>query len=166
MLMHDREAPLFSITFRSQRLMGFSNLQWKTINTDIPELLQSKFAAFRLKKLLTVCFCIFSPPENMVSRVSRSVHARFTVIDGLLPVIDGLLGVGSRSVHARFTLAILGPWRLTTMNLWWFQPWIPNDKIVRGNTKQQIGYLVDERKYLSWINMSLPAGLLRKFACV
>ena len=36
----------------------------------------------------------------MVSRVSRSVHARFTVIDGLLPVIEGLLGVGSRSVHA------------------------------------------------------------------
>ena len=40
----------------------------------------------------------------MVPRLSRSVHARFTVIDGLLPVIEGLWGVGSRSVHARFTL--------------------------------------------------------------
>ena len=58
--------------------------------------------------------------EKMVPRVSRSVHARFTVIVGLLPVIVGLLPVivgpvharftlGSRSVHARFTLAIRGP---------------------------------------------------------
>ena len=48
--------------------------------------------------------------EKMVPRVSRSVHARFTVIVGLLPVIVGLLPVIVGPVHARFTLAILGPW--------------------------------------------------------
>ena len=46
--------------------------------------------------------------EKMVPRVSRSVHARFTVIVGLLPVIVGLLPVIVGPVHARFTLAILG----------------------------------------------------------
>ena len=47
----------------------------------------------------------------MVPRVSRSVHARFTVIVGLLPVIVGLLPVIVGllpvivgPVHARFTL--------------------------------------------------------------
>ena len=48
--------------------------------------------------------------EKMVPRVSRSVHARFTVIVGLLPVIVGLLPVIVGPVHARFTLAILDPW--------------------------------------------------------
>ena len=47
--------------------------------------------------------------EKMVPRVSRSVHARLTVIVGLLPVIVGLLPVIVGPVHARFTLAILGP---------------------------------------------------------
>ena len=42
--------------------------------------------------------------EKMVPRVSRSVHARFTVIVGLLPVIVGLLPVIVGPVHARFTL--------------------------------------------------------------
>ena len=42
--------------------------------------------------------------EKMVPRVSRSVHARFTVIVGLLLVIVGLLPVIVGPVHARFTL--------------------------------------------------------------
>ena len=52
LLMHDWKAPFFSITFRSQPLMGFSNLQSKATKTDIPKLLQSKFVAFPPKKLL------------------------------------------------------------------------------------------------------------------
>ena len=44
------ESNIFSITFRSQPLMGLSNLQWKATKTDIPELLQSKFVAVSLKK--------------------------------------------------------------------------------------------------------------------
>ena len=54
LLMHDWKAPFFSITFRSQPLMGFSKLQWKATKTDIAELLQSKFLAVSLKKLLMI----------------------------------------------------------------------------------------------------------------
>ena len=74
--------------------------------THILEHMQSQFVAVPLKKLLLI---FFSPPKKRVPRVSRSVHARFTVIEGLLPVIEGLFGVGSRSVHARFTLVFFGP---------------------------------------------------------
>ena len=80
--------------------------------------LRLTFGAVPLKKLHVILH--FAPAEKVVPRISRSVHAWFTVIDGLLPVIEGLLGVasrsvharftlGSRSVHARFTLALLGP---------------------------------------------------------
>ena len=49
------ESNIFSITFRSQPLMGLSNLQWKATKTDIPELLQSKFVAVSLKKCYFFC---------------------------------------------------------------------------------------------------------------
>ena len=45
----------------------------------------------------------------MIPRVLRSVHVRFTVIVGLLPVIVGLLPVIIGPVHAWFTLTILDP---------------------------------------------------------
>ena len=71
--------------------------------------MQSKFVAFPLKKLYM--FGRNFHTEKMVPRVSRSVHARFTVIVGLLPVIVGLLPVIVGllpvivgPVHARFTL--------------------------------------------------------------
>ena len=53
------------------------------------------------------------PNKKMVPKVSRSVHARFSVIVGLLLVNSRSFASDSRSlsVHARFTLAILGPWQ-------------------------------------------------------
>ena len=161
---------IFPIIFRSkpiQPVVGLSNLRWQTTKTDIPELLQSKCLAVPLNTLLMILH--FFRPKKMVPRVSHSVHARFTVIVGLLPVIVGLLGVGSRSVHARSTLAILGPWQLNTINSWWFQPWIPSDSIVRGDAGYQImsnklDIYCRLRKVLFLNVFALPAGLLRKFA--
>ena len=68
------ESTIFSTTFRrfrSQPLLAFSTLQWKTTKTDIPELLQSKFVAVPLKLLMVLHFF---PTKKMVPRVSRSVH--------------------------------------------------------------------------------------------
>ena len=85
--------------------MGLSKLQWTATKADIPEHMQSKFVAFPLKKLYDIyMFGRNFHTEKMVPRVSRSVHARFTVIVGLLPVIVGLLPVIVGPVHARFTL--------------------------------------------------------------
>ena len=92
------DSTIFSITFRLQPLMGLFNLQRKATKTDVPELLHSHFAAVPFKKMHMIFLKINT--EEMVPRVSRSVHARLTVIVGLLPVIVRLLGVGSRSVHA------------------------------------------------------------------
>ena len=83
---------------------GLLQFTMKATKTDIPELLQSQFVA-----VPAYDFSLGPQLKNMVPGVSRSVLARLTVIDGLLPVIEGLLGVGSRSVHGRLTLAILGP---------------------------------------------------------
>ena len=57
---------------------------------DIPELLQSKFMAVPVKKWYDLPKL---PSKKMVPKVSRSVHARFTVIVGLLLVVVGLLPV-------------------------------------------------------------------------
>ena len=160
------DSTIFSITFRLQPLMGLFNLQRKATKTDVPELLHSQFVAVPFKKMQMILLKINT--EEMVPRVSRSVHARLTVIVGLLPVIVRLLGVG----RAQSTLVILGSWQFiydafvvvpALDSQWW------NSVGYSRISKQQMNYFGSEGKIgkylLSWyLYKSFPAGLSGKYA--